>query len=417
MLRTRQLPTGHPPLAPARREALPGPPRVLELQRTIGNRRTTRLLQRVVHPLDVASELVGRKFTLQRAFKAGAVDLPAGTAVVVESWTNGSPTARVKPDGGGAAFDLPKTLLRHAEAKVAGITHYDAGLDTVVRAYERGAKRIADERARSGGGDAAEIAELEALQKNRQKLLDERLIQETMFNRFDASIKKWVDHYGAKLGFTGKKALDPEIVKSMLFEETQMGTEGAHLDVPASNAIRTRFNIGQGPIDSGAITMVHILREEAPALFALHKLDGIEKAMSDAQDELARLKKQSSLNAAEQARMADLEFMSGPGNQNWENFLWNFKGPGAAKTLFEVATEWLEAPAGTPRKFDYDFWIQAMVRLLFLKRAKTRDWSAAVKAFNGAGQAAANYRTRVMERLERVKAAAKGKKAYAADNL
>ena len=417
MIRIERPRTGAAPAHAARRPKVPRPGRVLELQRTIGNRRTTRLIQRVVHPLDVGSELVGRKFKLTRAFKIGGVDLAAGTLVTIESWTNGSPTVRVKPDAGGAAGDVPKKLLRHAEAAVAGITQYEVGLDKVVRDYERGEKKIADENARTGGPDALELAELERLQKNRQRLLDERLIQETMFNRFDASIKKWVDHYGAKFGFTGKKALDPEIVKSMLYEETSMGTEGAHLDVPATSAIRTRFNIGQGPIDSGAITMVHILREEAPALFALYKLEGIEKAMSDAQDELKRLKKLRSPDATQQARIDELTVASGPGDWNWENFLWNFKGPGAAKNLFEAATEWLEAPAATPRKFDYDFWIQAMVRLLFLKRKHTSSWTDAVRAFNGSHAAAVNYRKRVMKRLDKVKAAAKAKKPYAADKL
>lgn len=417
MIRIAQPRTGAAPGRAARRSPPPRPARALELQRTIGNRRTTRLIQRVVHPLDVGSELVGRKFTLTRALNVGGVNLAAGTLVTIESWTSGSPAVRVKPAAGGASGDVPKTVLRQAEAAVAGITQYGAGLDKVVRDYERGEKKIADEQARKGGPDASELAELERLQKNRQALLDERLIQETMFNRFDASIKKWVDHYGTKLGFTGTKALDPEIVKSMLYEETQMGTEGAHLDVPATSAIRTRFNIGQGPIDSGAITMVHILREEDPALFSLYKLDGIEQAMSDAQDELVRLKKLRSPNPTEQARIDQLTWASGPGSGNWENFLWTFKGPGATKTLFEAATEWLEAPAGTPRKFDYDFWIQAMVRLLFLKRSHTNSWTDAVRAFNGGGKAAANYRKRVMNRLDKVKAAAKAKTHYAADKL
>jgi hypothetical protein len=396
------------PTHAARRSRSPKPARALELQRTIGNRRTTRLIQRVVHPLDVASELVGRKFKLTKAFGA----LAAGDVVTIEAWTNGSPTARVKP-AAGAAVDVPKKLLRHAEAAVAGITQYDAGLDQVVRDYERGEKKLADERAKSG----PDVAELEQLQKNRQQLLDQRLIQETMFNRFDPSIKKWVDHYNAKFGFTGAKALDPEIVKSMLYKETQMGTEGQHLDVPASNAIRTRFNIGQGPIDSGAITMVHILREEAPALFASYKLEGIEKAMSDAQDELVRLKNLRAPDATQRARIAELVVLSGPGDENWETFLWNFKGPGAAKNLLGVATEFLEAPAATPRKFDYDFWIQAMVRLLFLKRTHARDWTDAVRRFNGRGKDAADYRDNVMGRLKKVKAAAKAGKPFAADNI
>ena len=397
-----------------RRSRAPRAGRVLELQRTIGNRRTTRLIQRVVHPHNVAVELVGRKFKLTRDFTVGGMTLAKGSLVKIVIWANGSPTTRVQPDGGGGVVEVPKKLLRHAETAVAGITQYDAGLDTVVRDYERGEKMIADENARPGGPDPVDMAELEWRQFNRQRLLDERMIQETMFNRFDESIKKWVDHYGAKLGFTGKNALDPEIVKSMLFEETQMGTEGAHLDVPASNAIRTRFNIGQGTIDSGAITMVHILREEDPAFFARHKLEGIEKAMSDAQDELARLKKKRAPTASEQTRIAELTRASEPG-RGWETFLWNFKGPGAAKNLFEAASEWLGASAaagGPARKFDYDFWIQAVIRLLFIKRKQTSSWSDALRAFNGSA-----YRKRVMDRLDKVKAAGKAKKLYAADNI
>ena len=393
---------------------------MLELQRTIGNRRTTRLLQRVVHPQDVAVELVGRKFKLTRDFTSGGVTLAKGSLVKIVVWANGSPTTQVQPDAGGGVVAVPKKLLRHAETAVAGITQYDAGLGSVVKAYERGEQKIADEKARKGGPDPKELLELEGLQKNRQTLLDTRMIQETMFNRFDVSIKKWVDFYGTKFGFTGAKALDPEIVKSMLFEETQMGSEGAHLDVPETSAIRTRFNIGQGPIDSGAITMVNILREEDPAFFARYKLAGIEKAMSDAQDELKRLKKLRTPNASEQAQITSLEFGSGPGDQNWENFLWNFKGPGATKNLFEAASEWLDAPAaagGPARKFDYDFWIQAMVRLLFLKRKHASSWEDAVRRFNGGGTAAANYRKRVMKRLGKVKAAGKAGKPYAADNI
>ena len=413
MVRIAQQRTGETPARAPRRSQSPRPARALELQRTIGNRRTTRLIQRVVHPLEVASELVGRKFKLTRDFTVGATTLAAGTLVTIQTWANDSVTTKVKPVAGGAAVDVPKKLLRHAETAVAGITQYDAGLDAVVRDYERGEKKLADERAKAHP-DPIDLEELEWAQFKRRRLLDERLIQETMFNRFDESIKKWVDHYGAKLGFTGKNALDPEIVKSMLYEETQMGTEGAHLDVPATSAIRTRFNIGQGPIDSGATTMIHILREEDPAFFARYKLEGIEKAMSDAQDELARLKKKRAPTAAEQTRIAELTQASGPA-RGWENFLWAFKGPGATKNLWEAVHEWLgtAAAAGGPlREFDYDFWIQAMVRLLFVKRKLASSWTGAVELFNGTA-----YRKRVMKRLDKVKEAGKAKKPYAADNI
>jgi hypothetical protein len=64
------------------------------------------------------------------------------------------------------------------------------------------------------------------------------------------------------------------------------------------------------------------------------------------------------------------------------------------------------------RKFDYDFWIQAMIRLLFIKRKQTSSWMDALRAFNGSA-----YRKRVTNRLTKVKGAAKAGKLYPADKI
>ncbi|HYH90026.1 MAG TPA: hypothetical protein VEX67_12380 [Solirubrobacteraceae bacterium] len=70
------------------------------------------------------------------------------------------------------------------------------------------------------------------------------LIQQTMLNRFDPSIRKWVDHYNAKLGYTGDRALDPNLVEAMLFQESQMGTEAKPLQVTTTHPdVTTQLNV------------------------------------------------------------------------------------------------------------------------------------------------------------------------------
>jgi len=60
-----------------------------------------------------------------------------------------------------------------------------------------------------------------------------------MFNRFDQTIKSEVDSANTAHGLTGRDALDPNLVKAQLFEESQLGTSGTHLELPRCQ-IRSR---------------------------------------------------------------------------------------------------------------------------------------------------------------------------------
>jgi hypothetical protein len=411
MPHTRQSASG------ATARAVPAPRRraptgVLALQRAAGNRAVGRVLQRAVQPEDVASELVGRQFKLTQDLTVGAVTHKAGTLVEVSAWDNARATATVIALPRAAAnptFDVPKNLIRPVDTAVAGVAPYDAGLDAVVKDFDRGAAKIAAENARKDGPRADESTRLEGLQANRLKFLNRRLIQASMLNRFDANIKKWVDHYNTKFGFTGKKALDPDLMKAMIFEETQMGTSGQHLEVPPSHPVKTRFNVGQ-MIDTSTMILLELIREDEPALIATYHLENIEKDLSAAQIELRDLKKVKSPDATQTARKAQLETLS---EKYWERFMWSYRASGQTVGLREAVDDYFDLPAGsTDRNYDYDFWIRASIVELFDKRKEVSTWEEAARAYNGIGKRARTYKAHVTARMAGAKAAEKAKKPF-----
>ena len=394
--------------------------RVLRLQRTIGNRAVRQLIQRDIHPEDVASQLVGRRFRLTQDVGIGADMLRKGSIVEVRKWSNTDPLATVLrlPLGADNSYvTVPKKYLRPEEPAVAGMIQYDVGLEDVVRDYERGERKLGEEQSRKDGPREDEITRLEGLQRVRERRLNQRLIQQTMLNRFDASIKQWVDHYNAKLGYTGSRALDPNLVKAMLFQESQMGTEARPLQVsPAFPEVTTQFNIGQ-IIQSSAAPLLLMIREEEPALIKAYHLENIDKDMSAAQDELAKLKLLKAPNATQTARIKELEALSDKGEgEGWELFLWTYRAPGQTEGLLAAIVDFFDLPK-SDRNYDYDFWIRVMVRWLFEKRKHVSDWTEAVRAFNGVGTKAREYRDEVTARLAAAKAAHASGRRYKADKI
>ena len=388
---------------------LTGPERWGDGRRT---RAVGRILQRTVEPEDVSSELVGRQFKLTQDVTIGGVTHKAGSLVEVSAWDNSKSTATVIALPRAAAnptFEVPKNVIRPADAAVAGIAPYDAGLDAVVKDFDRGAQKIEAEKKRKDGPRADEVTRLEGLQANRLKLLNRRLIQASMLNRFDASIQKWTDHYNTKFGFTGKKALDPNLVKAMIFEETQMGTSGQHLEVPPSHPVKTRFNIGQ-MIDTSTMILLELIREDEPGLIATYHLESIETDLAAAQKELEGLKKVKKPDATQTARIAQLETLS---EVYWERFMWSYRAAGQTKGFREAVDDYFDLPPGsTDRNFDYDFWARASIVELFDKRKGVSSWAEAARAYNGAGARARAYRERVTARMAAAIAAEKAKKPF-----
>jgi hypothetical protein len=358
---------------------------VLRLQRHAGNRAVAAVIQRRITPEDLTAEMAGLPFTVSQQLTIGAVTLAPDDRLTVVTWDNASTTVRMRvlgPHGGaGTEVDVPKKLLRSAPSATPGIAPYGVGIEKVVRDFERGEQKIAAEQARKGGARAKVIAELEGLQRNRERLLNRRLIQAAMLNRFDASIRTWVDYYNQIHGFTtvlGQAkagSLDPNLVKSMLFQETKMGTAGEHLEdlLEPDPKVKTRQNLGQ-VIDSSGAALLLMIKEEEPGLITKHGLATLEH---------------------------DAAVSGDP-----EDYMWGHAGFAAAVTEY-----FKDVAVGSPEKnLDYDFWIRAAVRWLFAKRPSVGSWEADIRAYNGSGAQATHYRQAVTKRAgEAGKAQAAGR--------
>lgn len=242
-------------------------------------------------------------------------------------------------------------------------------------------------------------------------MLNRKLIQETMFNRFDAVIKREVEQANKAHGLKGDKALDPNLLKSMLFQESQLGTAGAHLEVPPTHPVKTRFNLGQ-VIDSSGMALVTMLEEEKPSLMK-SKLPKIRSNLHAAQRELATLEKKSSLTPAEQTRLSDLKQKS---KQNWEAFIWGYTSPNTGASFADVVMKYFEET--TPhRNIDYEFWIHMAVFWLFEKKRPDRSWPETIRAYNGSGKAAQHYQQAVVKRAKEAQKAAGAGEQFIPDKI
>lgn len=375
-------------------------------------------VQRKVKPEDVASEMIGKTFEVSEAFTGGSTTLKAGDKVKIVAWDNAKSAASVSitPPAGGAAvrLDIPKKILRTTHASVAGMNAYSAGAEGQAAAVDAAEDKLTDWVAKEAEYKKAgttklwteEKARLEEVAKKKTQVLNHKLIQETMFNRFDGIIKREVDAANTAAGFKGADALDPNLMKSMLFQESQLGTAGEHLEVPPSFPEKSRFNLGQ-VIDSSGMALLTMLDKEQPAIIAKFKLGTIRADLATAQKRRAELQKKTSKSATEIAELAELDAKS---EQSWEAFIWGYRATGSAVGFGEaVQSFYASVPAGSPEKnLDYEFWIHMAVLWLFEKHKKGMSWPDTIRAYNGGGQKAEHYRDAVTKRASDAANAAKG---------
>ena len=369
-------------------------------------------IQRAIHPEDVAGEMVGRTFELASDHIAGGVTLKAGATVTVTSWTNASVTVSVTAPGIKGQISIPKTLLRPTRAFVSGVDSYGAGVVGQAASVTKGEAQLASWMARKAGFKSpkagkvfdAERTRLEGLLATRRSALNRKLIQETMFNRFDTVIKREVDAANAAHALKGSAVLDSNLVKSMLFQESELGTSGTHLEVPPTHPVKTRFNLGQ-VIDSSGAALLTLLEAEHKPLITTFGLSALRKDLATAQAERASLKKKSSRTPAENARLVTLNHQAG---QSWETFIWEYKAPHG----FAAAVASLFAATTPARNEDFEFWIHMAVMWLFTKHRAGRSWPDAIKAYNGDGARAERYRDAVVKRAVGAAAAATAGKPF-----
>jgi hypothetical protein len=405
-----QTPTDSPPIetAPSFERQADAAARTVAMGRQLSELplRVRSAVQRAVSPEDVAIEMVGKQFTLSEP--SGA--LTTGDTVTVASWSNASDTVSVShPKLAAGPIDVPKRIIRPVRTAVAGVDPYSAGVDSQAQAVAKNEKQLADWMAKEPQYKTAkqkkafgeEKTRLEGLLTKRKSTLNRRLIQETMFNRFDAVIKREVDAANTAHGLKGKDALDPNLLKSMLFQESQLGTSGTHLEVPPSHPVKTRFNLGQ-VIDSSAMALLTLFEREQPAVMTTYSLTGLRADLAKAQREREDLKKKATRSVAEEARLTELNRLSGG---SWETFIWEYTGTGASKGFNDAVTDFF-AGAAPARNEDYEFWIHMAVLWLFEKHKSGMSWPETIRAYNGSGARAEHYRDAVVKRAGTARAAA-----------
>jgi hypothetical protein len=367
---------------------------------------TRPVLQRAIAPEDVAVEMGGEEFELAAPFTTSAWAFPKGARVYPTSWDNKSTTV---PVWGWIAvasvpipsfFDVPKTLLRPVRNGTSKVAPYSAGVASQAKVVEKNEAAVAT-------ATGTEKTRLEGLLVTRRRVLNQKLIQETMYNRFDKRIAAEVDTANKAHGLKGAAALDPNLVKAMLFEETELGTSGTHLEVPPSHPVKSRFNLGQ-VIDSSAMALLKMLETEQPAVMAKFALTRLRSDLAAAQTEKADLQKKKTLTAAEKTRLTELGVLS---SQNWENFVWTYKAAGSA-VGFKDAVDAFFASSSPAKNLDYDFWIHMAVLWLFEKKKSGMSWLEAIRAYNGTGTRADHYRDAISKRATDAAAAAASGKSF-----
>jgi hypothetical protein len=369
--------------------------------------------------------MLGREFRLTSSFTSPFGNLKAGTIVTVLLWDNAKDTVLVWSEDTtprAMPFDVPKRLLEPVVRKVAGIHLYHAGvpgrstLPGQARTVSRREKELADWKAREISYRkkralwVAEFARRKDLLARSRDALNRMLIEETMYNRFDGAIEREVDAANRKHGLRGKDALHPNIVKSMIFQESQMGTAGEHLEAAPTWPVRSRFNIGQ-VIDSSGSALLALMEAEHPDLIKAFSLTDLRTELAAAKRERKRLRSKRTRTEEEDERLAELDLLHELPRRlgSWEPFIWKYRKAGKA-VGFNEAVGALCRSASPELHLDYEFWIHLAVFWLFEKRTAGRTWEDAVRAYNGSGARAKHYREAVVKRSEdAADAAGKGK--------
>ncbi|CUH82547.1 hypothetical protein [Tropicibacter naphthalenivorans] len=315
---------------------------------------------------DVLSEMDGQMAQVRTVYAttradSSAVTFAAGSTHRIEAWNGSGALATI--DGA----EVPKTLLLPAPPSAPGVRRYRVGLDGQRRAIEKVEARL------TGRLPTAERTRLTDLLAAKQRIFNTMWVREMMYNRFDADIARWTQHYNAAL--SPATPLDPNIPKSIFYQESRMGTHGRFLMPPPyglgagqNHPVMSRYNIGQA-IDSYGPQQWLMMREMAPALASGAGLDAL----------------------------ASGNRWHGLGNSEYEQ---RFGFSRVLLTFFAARSGGrnLMGARDVDLHLDYAFWIRTAIRWLFVKKG-TRSWADAVKRYNGSGASAARYRDAVLARV------------------
>ena len=360
-------------------------------------------VQRKVSVEDVTEEMRGLSFTVRSDQGTAPHLIPKGSSVVVTDWKGTGSRATVEYNDVAKSrtirLDVPKLALEPTTPSEKGVRHYKTSLAEQRTAVEKAqtgveeqTKNVEDWKTKESKYKKNrtdwekslksledELTRRQDILKRKEVVLSNMLIQATMYNRFDPIIAKWVIHYNKDL--KPDTDLDPNIVKSMLFQESRMGTSGEHLEKPpyswasgTKHPIRSRFNIGQA-IDSSGPQQLLMIREMSPTIYKKYKLDELEK------EDKSKGKTEKEF----------WEWRAGDFGKAVQEF--HQKDPATSKNLMGTSDKELYE--------DYNFWIRTSVRWLFHKyfSLSKPNWPEAVRAYNGSGPGARAYKRKVMARV------------------
>jgi hypothetical protein len=331
---------------------------------------------------DVAVEMNGLdcrfEETVNARNPAGATHaFAAGATAQVTDWNGTGADALI------AGFPISKISVAPHYPPVAAMREYAVALGAQRKAIRKNERQLREwlvqEPSGASGGRSweEEKSRLEDLLSRRRVVYSRMWVRQMMYNRFDQDIERWTGHYNGM--FSPNPALDPNIPKSLFYQESRMGTSGAHLMPPPSDwsspdhhPLRSRFNIGQA-IDSWGPQQFLMIREMGPAIATRHGLDALA-------------------TGSRWFAMSNADYAAHPTFMR------------AMKEFFQARSSAGRNLMGTPGRDlheDYTFWIRTALRWLFEKfRRLTRSsWSEAVRAYNGSGSSALQYRIEVMSRV------------------
>ncbi len=329
---------------------------------------------------DIDSEMNGLRCRFDSLYRASGTGssvrtFSAGVLLPIENWNGTDPEAVI------AGFRVPKVVLSPAPQTATGMRRYDVTLDAQRTAVVRSARELAQWLARESqyrtnrGFWERQRDQLQSSLAHRRTTYSRMWVRQMMYNRFDVAIVFWVNHYNRSL--RPGVALDPNIVKSIIYQESRMGTSGSHLILPpydwsngARHPIKSRFNIGQA-IDSWGPQQWLMMQEMAPAIFTRYRLNDLDRTWHS---------------------MSSSEYWAHPTFRTALREFFEFRD-GSGQNLMHSA--------GRDLYEDYGFWIRTAIRWLFVKfqGLRTPSWAEAARAYNGGGSRARRYQREVMARV------------------
>lgn len=392
-----------------------------EIAHSVPQNESLTKIQRAIEPEQVSEEMIGKGFFLDREIKvdynSGSVTFPKWQYVKIKRWDNSNTKVRVsafhKEIKKKYEFSVRKNWITPVADTKSELYKYEVGLNDVKNNIDSGAKAIDSWKSKKSEYEKygtmniynAQLENLEQLQTNRYLDMNRKLIQESMYNDFDAIIKQWTDYYNESIGEPkGWSKLDANLVKSMVFQESEMGTSGVHLDdISFAETPKTRFNLMQ-MIDSSGIALTLMMKEMNLTLYNKYDLKVVTSDYYATKKKYRELINKGNLNLSEQRELDKInvkvaDHWSGAGKQ-WDSFFWR------DSRFIQAWKEFNSEPSGKDRNQSYSFWVRAGIRWLFEKRSSVNNWEEAIKAYNGSGDKANNYKNYVVARRDLAKKSA-----------